>query len=93
MNLDYSKKIEALIDMMEYADQIKEEFPEKLEIETKAWSDKFFLIDKNSKCSGEDKSDAFHSFEIKIMFFHKIGRPDVELRVSFLSARTSESIE
>ena len=78
MNLCCSKKKEVLIGMMEHADQMKEHFPDKLEIETKAWSDKFFSADKKSKSSCEEKSDAFHSFSMKIMFLCKRGRPDVE---------------
>ena len=39
--LDYSKK--KAVDMTEHVDQMKEEVPEKLEIEIKVWSDKFFL--------------------------------------------------
>ena len=51
------------------------------------------MVDKNDKHSCEEKSDAFHSFEMKIMFLCKRGRPDTELEASLLSARTSESTE
>ena len=47
---------------------MKEKFPKKLERETKAQIDKFFSVGKRSKCSCEDKLDAFHSFAIKIIF-------------------------
>ena len=73
-----------LVDATECADQIKEDFWEKLEIETKAWSSKFFSVGENSKRLCEEKSDALHSFAMKTMFLRKRGRPDVELGVSFL---------
>ena len=93
MTLDYSESKAVLIDMTEHVDQMKEGFPEKLEKNTKAWSDELFSVDKNSKRLCNEKSDMFHSFVMKIMFLCKRGRPDVELGVSFLSTRTSESTE
>ena len=51
------------------------------------------MVDKNSEGLCEEKSDAFHSFVMKIMFLCKRSRPDVELGVSFLSTRTSETTE
>ena len=93
MTIDYSKRGKALIDMTEYIDQLEEDFPEKLEKNTKAWSDKLLSIDKKSKRLCNEKSEIFHSFVMKIMFLCKRGRPDVELGVSFLSTRISESTE
>ena len=49
MTLDYSKKKAALMNMTEHIDQMKEDFTEKLEIETKGQSDKFFSVERNCK--------------------------------------------
>ena len=65
-----------LIDVTEHVDQMKEDFPEKLGKNTKAWSDKLFSVDKNSKELCNEKSDTFHSFVMKIMFLCKRGRID-----------------
>lgn len=51
------------------------------------------LTGKNSKWLCNEKSDAFHSFAMKIVFSCQTGRLDVELGVSFLSTRISESAE
>ena len=57
MTLDYFNDKAVLIDMTEYIDQMKEDFPEKLEKNTKAWSDKLFSVGKNSKRICNEKSD------------------------------------
>ena len=93
VTLDHSRKKALLLDMTNYVDQMKEDFLEKLEKETKDWSGKFFSVDKNSKRLCTEKSDTFHSFVMKIMFLCKRGQPDVELSIIFLSARTSKSAE
>ena len=49
MALDCFKSKAALIDMIDHVDQMKEDFLEKLEKKTKAWSDKLLTVDKNSK--------------------------------------------
>ena len=49
ITLDFSKSETVLIDMTEHVDQMKEDFQEKLEKNTKALSDEIFLVDKNRK--------------------------------------------
>ena len=93
MTLDYYKKKAVLIDMTEHAHQMKEDFPEKLERETKVWSGDLFSVENKSKRLCEEKSDSFHSFAMKIIFLCKRGRMYAELGVGFLSTRTSEYSE
>ena len=69
--------------MTEHAHQLEEDFPEKVEKNAKAWSDKFFSVDKKSKRLCSENFDVFHSFVMKKMILCKRGRPDVELGVSF----------
>ena len=71
--------------MTDYSSQMEKYFPDKLEKATKAWSDKLFSVDANSKRSSEEKANVFHSFAIKIIFLHERGRPDSEVDVSVLS--------
>ena len=67
ITLCYSKKKVVLIDITEHIDQMKADFPMELKKYTKAWSDKFFSVDKNSKRLCEEKSKTFHSYYKKYL--------------------------
>ena len=79
--------------MTEHIDQLEEDYPEKLEKNAKVWSDELLSVAKSSKWLHNETFDMFHSFMMKIVFLCKRGGLDVELGVSFLSARKNESAE
>ena len=77
MTLDFSEKKALKVDMREYIRQLRDDFPGTLRQEMKPWGEKFFKVDENSEGLNKEKSEAFHSFVMKIMFLCKRGRPDV----------------
>ena len=87
MKLDYFKEGKVIIDMMDYINNMIEEFPYKLEspICKCPWTEKLFNVDTSSQKLDKLKSDTFHhTFVMKCMFFRKMRQTRYIHRNQFL---------
>ena len=71
ITLDYLSRGTFEVNMTDYVDTLKENFPCKTNKTLKAQNDKLFLVNTNSSRLGKEKYDVFHEFTIKCMFLCK----------------------
>ena len=58
------------IDMVDYINKMCEEFPERLDGETKyPWTETLFSVDKNSPVLSTESSNSFHTHTMKVMIW------------------------
>lgn len=88
MRLDYSKKGEVHITMIEYIDKMLEELPTDMQNEyaTPAALHLFKTNEDEVKLD-EATSDLFHHNVAKLLFLCKRARPDIQTAIAFLTTR------
>ena len=93
MKLDYSQEGKVIINMMDYMNNMIEEFPYELESSKckLPWKQKLFNMNRFSQKLDKTKSDTFHTFIRKCMFLGKRGRSCILIGTSFLSTRIRDS--
>eukprot|EP00559_Dactyliosolen_fragilissimus_P004407 CAMPEP_0184869810 /NCGR_PEP_ID=MMETSP0580-20130426/35392_1 /TAXON_ID=1118495 /ORGANISM="Dactyliosolen fragilissimus" /LENGTH=180 /DNA_ID=CAMNT_0027371541 /DNA_START=24 /DNA_END=566 /DNA_ORIENTATION=- len=80
------------IDMSKYLEEIWDEYKYDLKsIETTPVKIDLFEIDPDSPLLVDYNADIFHSTTAKLLWVSKCGRPDLELKVSFLCTRVKAS--
>jgi hypothetical protein len=91
ITLNYSEEGKLKVDMQCYIDSMIKEFPGKLTRRTAIpWAERLMKNDKNSPKLSKERAQTFHTFVMKMMFFCKHGRLDVNLGVSTPGTRVKE---
>ena len=79
------------VDIVDYIESILDYFSHEIkEIKTVSWNDKHFERSSGAGKLCDRRRGEFHTFVMKLMFFCKRERPDIEPGVSFLSTRTND---
>eukprot|EP00957_Ditylum_brightwellii_P211272 15365980-Ditylum_brightwellii.AAC.1 len=94
MTLDFSKKGKVKVLMVEYVNEIIEDFPEAVEgsVTTTA-AEHLFNIKKEGTALNETQVRQFHTFTAKLLFVCKRARPDIQMAVAFLTTRVKNPDE
>jgi Reverse transcriptase (RNA-dependent DNA polymerase) len=90
MKLDYSKKGEVKINMVDYVKTMVDEYPEQVKSSRYPWSDNLFKIDESSIELPTEKREMFHTYVAKGLFLCKRGRPDIQPAIAMLSTRVRQ---
>ena len=91
MLLDYATPGEVKVNMIEYIEDMIDEFPSDLPGKTNnPNNDKLFKVEASKRLEPL-KADAFHTFVAKSLFLTKRARPDILPTVAFLCTRVKES--
>ena len=84
MTLVFTSDGKLKIDMIDYINKICNEFPERLDGDTKyPWTEILFSVDKNSPILSTENLNSFHTHTMKVMYLAKRTRPDVLPAVIF----------
>eukprot|EP00957_Ditylum_brightwellii_P171293 13039681-Ditylum_brightwellii.AAC.1 len=94
MVLNFSKKGEVRISMIDYIKETIEDFPEAIEgtVATPA-ADHLFKVNKNAMPLDEEMARAFHTSTAKPLFLCKRARQDIQTPVAFLTTRVKNPDE
>lgn len=93
MTLSVNDKI-VTIDMIEYAKEIIEEFPEDVSKHTSTLAASYlFKTDDECEKLSHAMPVMFHKTVAKLLFLSKQGHPDIQLAITFLCTRMTKSDE
>jgi hypothetical protein len=87
MKLDFTTPGKLKVDMIDYVNNMVNEFPEDVPTSKYPWNDNLFKVDEKDKKLTKEKQELFHTFVAKGLFLCKRARPDIQPAIAFLSSR------
>jgi hypothetical protein len=87
MKLDYATEVTPKIDMIDYVNNMVEDFPEVITKLNYPWNENLFKVDEENPKLTKNKQEVFHTFVAKCLFLCKRGRSDRQTEIAFLAAR------
>jgi hypothetical protein len=97
MTLDYKVAGQVEISMLNYMDEVLEQFdemaPEERGTKTSAAPKDLFVVDEECDKLSEAMKQKFHSLVAKMLFATKRARPDTSTAISFLTTRVTDPDE
>jgi Reverse transcriptase (RNA-dependent DNA polymerase) len=87
MKLDYSEKGKLKLNMVDYVDNMIQDFPEEVTTSNYPWNENLFKVDPSEKQLPKEQRELFHTFVAKALFLCKRARPDIQPAIAFLTTR------
>jgi hypothetical protein len=88
MKLDFRKRGKVRVSMIEYLEEIIDEFPEAVEATVSSpAADHLFKINEECTPLDEEMARSFHTMTAKLLFLCKRARQDIQTAVAFLTTR------
>jgi hypothetical protein len=85
MKLSFTEKGKLKLDMVDYVNNMVNDFPEELSPSNYPWNDNLFKVDPSSKLLLKEKKELFHTFVAKALFLCKRARPNIQPAIAFLT--------
>jgi Reverse transcriptase (RNA-dependent DNA polymerase) len=87
MKLDYTERGKLKLDMVDYVDDMIQDFPGEVTTSNYPWNENLFKVDPNEKQLSKEQRELFHTFVAKALFLCKRARPDIQPAIAFLTTR------
>jgi hypothetical protein len=87
MKLDFTEKGKLKLAMVDYVNNMVNDFPEELSTSNYPWNDNLFKVNPSSKLLPKEKKELCHTFVAKAAFLCKHARPDIQPTIAFLTTR------
>jgi hypothetical protein len=87
MKLDFTENVKLKLNMVDYVDNMVNDFPEELSPSNYPWNENLFKVDPSSTLLPKEKKELFHTFVAKALFLCQCARPDIQPAFGFLTTR------
>jgi hypothetical protein len=85
MKLNFTEKGKLKLDMVDYVDNMVNDFPEELPPSNYPWNDNLLEVDLSSKLLLKEKKELFHTFAAKALFLCQCAPRDIQPVIAFLT--------